>query len=497
MLGCLPASVRAQDWNTPTVSALIQRAIARRTAVQADSGLRSYHAIAHGFVLFLGQLGREPADPPRLIKADQLALEVYWRAPGLSKQWIVGRRDRRDLPTDIEYHRDHLGIVQNNFGPNIRLGEGDEVRDVPHPIGPSGLVLYDFALIDSVTIELPPPQRAVRVYRVLSRPKDPGAARAVGTLFIDITSAELVRFRFQFTGASYIDRTVEDITVVLENGLWEGRYWLPRRQEIEIRRRTQWLDLPARGIIRGRWEIGDYQLNEAVPDRLFTGPEIVLAPQAVRDTFHWREPLARAIDRVAGPQLELEPAAVRAEIDRLVGRAMVNALPAIQPGFGSLSQLIHVNRVEGVTPGLGWVFRPSNRRAEIRAWLSYGFSDERVKARLSVGSEHGGTGYGLDLGHEIVDLSDEPVISPLLNSFLSQERGADFGDYLLLTRASARVRRRLAGAGGSGSWLVASAGVEHAKSVSNTASPWAGQYPSQPAAGKRHLGSCAAGTRSP
>ena len=80
------------------------------------------------------------------MKADELALEVYWRAPNLSKQRIVGRRDTLLLPTDIDYHRDHLGIVQNNFPDFIRLGEGDEVRDVPHPLSPAGLHEYDFAI---------------------------------------------------------------------------------------------------------------------------------------------------------------------------------------------------------------------------------------------------------------------------------------------------------------------------------------------------------------
>ena len=53
--------------------------------------------------------------PPKIVKADELELEVYWHAPNLSKQRIVGRRDTLLLPTDIAYHRDHLGIVQNNF----------------------------------------------------------------------------------------------------------------------------------------------------------------------------------------------------------------------------------------------------------------------------------------------------------------------------------------------------------------------------------------------
>src|SRR2546425_2078371 len=50
---------------------------------------------------------------------------------------------------------------------------------------------------------------------------------------------------------------LEDLSIVLENGLFGTRFWLPRRQEIEIRRTGTWLDYPVRTIIRGRWEIGD------------------------------------------------------------------------------------------------------------------------------------------------------------------------------------------------------------------------------------------------
>src|SRR5204862_479840 len=82
----------------------------------ADSSLHDYKAQAHGFLFFLGAFGQGLADPPRLVKADQLELEVYWRAPASSKQRVIGWRDQTQLPTDINYHRDHLGIIQNNFG---------------------------------------------------------------------------------------------------------------------------------------------------------------------------------------------------------------------------------------------------------------------------------------------------------------------------------------------------------------------------------------------
>ena len=106
------------------------------------------------------------------------------------------------------------------------------------------------------------------------RPRYFGLPLVVGTLYLDVATAELVRFRFSFTPAAYLDRQLEDISIVLENGRFENRWWLPHRQEIEIRRRAKFLDFPARGIIRGRWEIAEYDLNVAVPPAVLSGPAI-------------------------------------------------------------------------------------------------------------------------------------------------------------------------------------------------------------------------------
>ncbi len=95
--------------------ALVRRAVDQRAAVEADSTLRSYRTRAHGFVFFLAQIGEGLTEPPAVVKADELDVEVYWQAPNRSKQGVLGWRDGAFLPTDIEYHRDHLGIVTNNF----------------------------------------------------------------------------------------------------------------------------------------------------------------------------------------------------------------------------------------------------------------------------------------------------------------------------------------------------------------------------------------------
>src|SRR6476661_7000476 len=302
-----PRAAGAQQWNDARTRALVERATARRAQQLADTGLKDYRAVAHGYVTFLAQVGEGLAEPPKVVKADELVNEVYWLAPNLSKQRILGRRDTLLLPTDISYHRDHLGIVQNNFPAIIRLGEGDEVRDVPNPLSPAGLTDYDFAIADSLPMQLP--GRAIMLYQVKVRPKDDRQPRIIGAIYIDRDDAQVVRMAFNFTRAAFLDRALEDLFVVIENGLVGARFWLPRRQEIEIRRGGTWLDYPIRGIIRGRWEIGDYQINVGLDRAMFAGPEIMPAPKAAQDTFHF-----------SGRVLDSLPPDVRAVTDADIGQ---------------------------------------------------------------------------------------------------------------------------------------------------------------------------------
>lgn len=471
------APLTAQDaWNDAAVSALVRRGVGYR-ARQAASGLIDYEARAHGFLFFLGQLGSEAlTEPARLIRADQLELEVYWKSTGASKQRIIGWRHRVDLPTDIMYHRDHLGIVTNGFGDRIRIGEGDEVLDVPHPLARDGPSLYDFRLQDSLVLRLP--GRTVRVQAIDFRPKDPAAPRVVGTLYLDADNGALVQLRFSFTRAAYRDPSLEDITVSLENSLWDGTYWLPRAQEIEIRRRTTWLALPARGIIRARWRIDEYRFNVSLSDRTFLGPAITAAAPAVRDTFPWDGSLDSAVASVRGSGEAVDLRAVRAQVATLAAAQVLGGLPRFAVGVGGVSDLIHVNRVGGFTPGLGYLVRPSGATS-FAAWLGYGAADHRLLARLTATLERGGVTWSVGGSRELRDIGDAPVISPILGSVLAQELGRDFGDYVLAERGEGAAAWRL---GRHGEARLA-AGVEHTTSVSTEATPSSGTYRPNPALG--------------
>jgi hypothetical protein len=417
-----------QTWNDPRTRALVEHATERRARQLADTGLVDYKATAHGYLTFLAQFGEGFPEPPKIVKADELGLEVYWRAPDLSKQRIMGRRDTLLLPTDISYHRDHLGIVQNNFRNIIRIGEGDEVRDVPHPLSPAGLEAYDFAIRDSLQIRLGP--RVLDVYEVRLRPKDDLQPRAVGAVYIDRETGEVVRMAFSFTRAALIDKDLEDVSIVLENALIEGRYWLPRRQEVEIRRTGSWLEYPARGIIRGRWEICCYEVNTGIPASYFAGPEIVMAPAAER---------AQKPSPFTGNILDSLPGDVRAVTDEDVRKVQEEARALVRGQALSrsrslllsarhISDIARFNRVEGLALGAGLLQRLGGGLA-VAASGRYGFSDEQFKGRGAIEYRTGaGSSLILTAERQYRDVSDDRETSLVRNTIAAQEFGSDYTD---------------------------------------------------------------------
>jgi hypothetical protein len=415
----------AQSWNDPRSRALVERATARRAQQLADTGLKDYKAVAHGYVTFLAQVGEGLAEPPKVVKADELVNEVYWLAPNLSKQRILGRRDTLLLPTDISYHRDHLGIVQNNFPAIIRLGEGDEVRDVPHPLSPQGLEAYDFAITDSLPLNLP--GRTITLYEVKVRPKDDRQPRVIGAIYIDKDDAQVVRMAVNFTRAAFLDPALEDLFVVIENGLIGTRFWLPRKQEIEIRRGGTWLDYPIRGIIRGRWEIGDYAVNIGLNPAFFAGPEIVLAPKTVQDTFRFGgrvldslPPEVRAVTDAEIRQVQAEARAlVRAQALRRPQTLMLSALGA--------SDFVRFDRAEGLAFGGGLASRFGGG-FDTRVRARYGIDDRTVKGSATLEWQSPRFGARLFVLRDFRDAGDVQERSGVVNSLAAQEFGADATD---------------------------------------------------------------------
>ena len=481
LLCCISVAVAArpaaaQGWNDTRARALAERATALRAVQLADTALRDYRAEAHGYVTFLAQFGEGFTEPPKIVKADELALDVYWMAPNRSKQLIRGRRDTLLLPTDINYHRDHLGIIQNNFPEMIRLGDGDEVRDVPHPLSAAGLEAYDFAIRDSLEIRLG--SRTLYVYETRVRPKDDRQPRAIGALYIDRETAELARMALSFTRSALKDRDLEDVAIVLENGLIDGRFWLPRRQEIEIRRTGTWLDYPARGIIRGRWEICCYAVNTGLHPSMFDGPEIVTAfTPAGSAADSARRPL------FTGNILDDLPSDVRAVTDAEVlavqeeARALVRAQALARARSTTLagrriSDFVRFNRAEGLALGAGLSQRVGGG-VSLFGGGRYGFSDHEWKGRGGFAYSHAnGAGVAIAAYDDHEAAGEAAERSLLVNSVAAQEFGSDYTDPFGARGFAASVTSP-----SLGSWrLSASYAREKHRALAVRASPAMGEF---------------------
>ena len=466
----LPRGASAQTWNDARTRSLVESATNRRALQLADTALVDYRADAHGYVTFLAQVGEGFTEPPRVVKADELALTVYWRAPNLSKQIIQGRRDTLLLPTDIQYHRDHLGIVQNNFPNIIRLGEGDEVRDVPHPLSQAGLNEYDFAISDSLRIAFP--GRSVYVYEVKVRPKDDRQPRVIGAVYIDPSGGQVVRMAFNFTHTAFLDKQLEDLSIVLENGLVGTRFWLPRRQEIEIRRSGTWMDYPIRGIIRGRWEISNYQVNAGIGYNVFGGQEIVQVPREQQRRYQWSGRILDSLPPDVRAATDADVQRVQDEARALVRAKALQRAQTVSLSARGLSELVRFDRAQGLSLGAG-ITQRYGAGIDVTARGRYGIDDQ-------IGVSSGSLGWlvspnfsvRITGGRWMREIGEEPERSQVVNSIAAQEFASDYSDPVLTAGAtlSMDVGRHL------GFVWRGEAGYEQPRQLSIEGKPVTGQF---------------------
>jgi hypothetical protein len=446
LLPFLPASLLAQEpeWNSERALELLGAARQSRLETAVDTTFRSYEAEARGYVSFF--IDRPDEAERTLVKKDQIALEVFWRAPNDTKQRIVGHRDRKVLPTSIRYHLDHLTVVQDEFGDLIRLGDGDEVEAVLHPMAPGSERLYDVRLTDSLTLSFPGGREPVRVYELEVRPRDLERPGFVGSVFIDRTTSAIVRMSFTFTPASYVDPYLDYIRISLDNGLWLGRYWLPYRQEVELRRELPQLDFLAGSIIRGRFEIGAYEFNGPLDDALFRSRGVSAVPEAERRAFPFEEPL------FSGSEADdLDPSQALRDIERqarrLAVRRTLSGLRRLRLFVPSISDGIRYDRAEGLFLGMGMAFRP---RPELGARVHGGWAFEAEQGslvgELTGGEVHPRSGIAIGL-HELRDLGPIPGASRLVNS-VAALAGEDYTDPYFASGARAFHRFGAVGATG-------------------------------------------------
>lgn len=423
-------------WNHERPLELMQRARVRRELPRGDSSLVNYTAKATGYVYFY--LDRREDDERTLVKVDQIALDLYWKAPDRTRQHIAGLRDVSRLPNRMYYHLDHLTVVQNGLGDVIKIGDGDEVRDVPHPAARGADSIYDYRLADSVTLQLGGDQSTVRVYEIQVRPKRVNRSALIGSVFVDRATADIVRMTFTFTPASYVDRRLDYINISLDNGLFAGRHWLPAEQSVEIRRQLPELDFAAGAVIKGRLRIGRYEFNQPISDTLFWGREVTAAPPSQREAYGFEEEIYAGINEEG-----LAPTAKMEELQELatelVGASRLSGLPAWRLYVSNASSVLRHNEAEGWFGGAGITYSPSPTfRADLTG--GYAFGAERPEFTMAVRPRTNTADFTLRAYYnEPRDIGPIPGLPGALNTISSGFDDRDFTDTYFTRGASLRI----------------------------------------------------------
>lgn len=230
---------------------LVEQAMARHRS--QDSVVRDYTArINYRLSVSLGR--RKWAMPP-IAAVEEQAGRIQWEYPNNLRVDIDGTRFKARNPSwRMESTFDSPWFVPRGLGDSVRVFGNDfpEVAAI-HPLSSEGPSYYRYAAGDTLSISTG--SSTLRVAAITVTPSRPAPSLVAGRLWVDLASAEVVRFTFKYVGtglwavpegptakdtaeartANKWANRILSIDADLEYALQENRYWMPYRQVLSGR----------------------------------------------------------------------------------------------------------------------------------------------------------------------------------------------------------------------------------------------------------------------
>jgi hypothetical protein len=249
---------RATAFRDPGARAIL--ALARDARMRQDSALQAYDATTYQRVsagLGFSRLGRD-----RLAFRSEGATRVRWRRGVGAYVDVTGSRTvvpiaGKSAHVDIEGSLSPIPYYPGSetlwIGASAARQAVDENEGIIHPLAEGSEAYYVYESGDSATFRLPD-GRAIRLRELRLRPRTPKWNLAVGSLWFDMSTGQLVRAAYRMSVPMDIKAVAEeddeeafdDVPRVLkpllfpmkaeisavgvEYGLYQGRFWLPRVQ---------------------------------------------------------------------------------------------------------------------------------------------------------------------------------------------------------------------------------------------------------------------------
>jgi hypothetical protein len=276
------AAVLASAFHDAATRDLFDRA--RRARMSQDSSLKSYDAKVKqrmSVMLGIGKFGRE-----RLVFRQESASRVQWQRGTGVRIDVTGARvaippihstkEERDAAQSSIADMDMSPIPYYPGSESLWIGGGaartevDE-RNLVNPIAVGAEAYYTYATGDSVSFRLPG-GRVIQLRELKVRPRSPKFNLAVGSLWFDTESGQLVRAAYRLAAPAHAaigvnsndssarpsrvasamlsallsPNKAEVSAIVVEYGLYEGRFWLPRIQSAEASLQAMFARVPVK-----------------------------------------------------------------------------------------------------------------------------------------------------------------------------------------------------------------------------------------------------------
>ncbi len=366
-------------------------------------GLVAYRAAVESEIAIVA---RRAEGMEGVVSLEQTSNEVRWRIPGEYEQRVVGYRSQ-----SLGLTFSSLGFMRQPWTVPILYGNRLSIlfgRDTTrravvtrerqrvtaiHPLAADRDRAYRFRGGDTV-ITMRVGDRELPIVRIVVEPRTDVAERVVtfrGELDVDATRHHLVRMRGYFVRARSAPRSLaqralrasgfEAIAFVeLENGEFEGRYWLPTYQRFEAQ--AAWTSATdARSIYRIVTRYRRHQVNDTVVvatvDSLLPSPyRLARAPSDSLAGFGaWRANIGELSSGVHSDDFnDIAP-----DIWRPTGAARTHF--RVQ----RLMDAFRVNRIEGVFTGWGLErrFRDQVPGLTLRGNAGWAWSEHTARGRAS------------------------------------------------------------------------------------------------------------------
>ncbi len=297
---------------------------ARQRHAHGDTALTDYRSrlntlVSVGFIT-------DPLAPAKLVIASELASELAWQRDAGLQVRMLGQRYVTSFGPDVEagLDFDEPWFVATVPGDSLRLLGGIEIpgRAAVHPFASGAERYYRYEIGDTVTLLIPGGH--IHLVEVRVTPIRGDEALVVGSFWVDGASGDIGAMQVRFVGnplwpskdrpegSAWANRILS-VSATVQQGLWERRYWLPHRQELELMVRVPFIGRFAVPVVF-RSEFGRYKVNNGQPIA-WLSPDSLRAPGEGRP-----EEEGATLTVRAGGQLE------RAEPDE-TGRRRRRAFP--------------------------------------------------------------------------------------------------------------------------------------------------------------------------